>query len=447
VTFDQQASNDFDRAMWKAFWRKVIALLTGTKNELLPFDEVRRRLPIRGQHYIGLKEVPIDQIIGSEGRYADFDRAFLPVQSRTKERWINIDKAQYQQIDLPAVDLYKMGEAYFVRDGNHRISVARQRGQSFVDAYVVEIDIPVPLSANTVVDDLALKEEYARFIDRTDLLRKHPEVRFETAFPGQYRKLLEHIDVHRWFLGEQRKKEVSYPDAVASWYDNLYYPVISTLREADLARSFPGLTETDLYLWIMDYQWMLRQNLVGSSREVESGTPELDAGIPSARIMPDSPEFPVRKLIKALKRDNLLESILLKQERASFIQKTRFTSLCPKTELDPTLPGGYERILDHISVHRWYLGEQRGAAVAYKEAVTSWCDNVYLPLIKVIQDQGILVKFPGRSETDLYLWIIEHLWFLKQEYGEEISIEQAAERYMDDFQKDNKKNEIGGALD
>lgn len=259
MSIDKQASEDFDRAFWKAFWRKVISLLTGAKNELLPFDEVRRPMPMKGQHYLGLKEVPINQIIGSEGRYADFDRAFLPVQNRTKERWMNIDIAQYNQVNLPAVDLYKMGEVYFVRDGNHRISVARQRGQDFIDAFVTEIDIPVPLTADTVVDDLVQNEQYARFIERTDLLRLHPELRFETSYPGQYDNLLEHIDVHRWYLGEHRGGEVSYEEAVASWFDHVYLPLVNIIRDQGILKNFPGRSETDLYLWIIEHQWYLKQ--------------------------------------------------------------------------------------------------------------------------------------------------------------------------------------------
>jgi hypothetical protein len=108
--------------------------LTKGENELLPYDEVRKHLPIRGQHDIGLQQVPISQIVGSLGRYRDFDRAFLPLQKRTKDRWVSIDKAQYEEVGLPPIETYKIGEVYFVKDGNHRVSVARERGQDFVDA-------------------------------------------------------------------------------------------------------------------------------------------------------------------------------------------------------------------------------------------------------------------------------------------------------------------------
>ncbi|MGB7117328.1 MAG: hypothetical protein WBD56_14385, partial [Anaerolineales bacterium] len=123
MSFSQLANQDFDRAIKKGFWRKVLTRLTGKTNELLPFEEVRVKLPMRGQHYIGLKQVPIQNIVGSFGRYQDFDRAFLPTQKRTKARWVSINKAHYKQIFLPPVDLFKIGEIFFVKDGNHRVSV------------------------------------------------------------------------------------------------------------------------------------------------------------------------------------------------------------------------------------------------------------------------------------------------------------------------------------
>ena len=121
MSMNELANQDFERAVLRAFWRKIITRLTGEKNDLLPFDEVRARLPIRGQHYIGLRQVPVSKIIGSMGRYQDFDRAFLPIQIRTKDRWVSIDKAHYAQVILPPVDLYKIGDIYFVKDGNHRV--------------------------------------------------------------------------------------------------------------------------------------------------------------------------------------------------------------------------------------------------------------------------------------------------------------------------------------
>lgn len=259
MSIDDLAQRDFEQALRRAFWRQVASLLTGKSNELLPFEEVRKRLPLKGQRYLGLQTVPLDKIIGSESRYRDFDRAFLPRQTHTRDRWINIDKAHYQDIHLPPVELYKVGDVYFVRDGNHRISVARERGQEFIDAYVTEIEVPVPLTPDTDIRDLVLKQEYAAFLEATGLDKIRPEARIEFTIPGQYEKLLEHIAAHRWFLGEQQKREVPFEEAVASWYDNVYRPLVEIIRSQNILEDFPGRTEADLYLWIIEHQWYLRE--------------------------------------------------------------------------------------------------------------------------------------------------------------------------------------------
>ena len=145
ATFNRLAVQDFDQAINKAHWRDWISWLTRRSNNLMSLDVIRRTLPLKAEHYLGLQFVPLDKIVGSEGRYCDFDQAFFPRQSHLKGRWVSIDKAYYRAVSLPPVDLIKIDEVYFVRDGNHRISVARTRGQQFVDAYVTEIETPVSL--------------------------------------------------------------------------------------------------------------------------------------------------------------------------------------------------------------------------------------------------------------------------------------------------------------
>jgi hypothetical protein len=143
--FNQLVLQDFERAVWRAFWRDLFSRLTRKGNDLLSFDQVRQCLPLTRQHYRGLQAVPLNQVVGSEGRYRDFDRSFFPRQTRTRARWLSINQAYYKEVSLPPVELFKVGQGYFVRDGNHRVSVARAHGQEFIDAYVIEIDMPVPI--------------------------------------------------------------------------------------------------------------------------------------------------------------------------------------------------------------------------------------------------------------------------------------------------------------
>lgn len=258
-SFSQAARADFDEAFRKGFWRSVISWLTKHSNELLPFDEVRKRLPLRGQHYIGLKQVELNQIVGSVSRYQDFDRAFLPKQSHTRERWESVDKAHLQDVILPPIELYKLGDIYFVKDGNHRVSVAREKGQAFIDAYVIEIDIPVHLDSKLELRDLVMKQEQAQFYTETKMLDFIPDVDIEFSIPGQYTKLIEHIRVHRWYMGEELDRKISDREAVTGWYKDVYIPLIKILRRRNILSEFPDRTEADLYLWIIEHRFYLKE--------------------------------------------------------------------------------------------------------------------------------------------------------------------------------------------
>jgi hypothetical protein len=435
MTFDQLANQDFERAFLKAFVRNVVTWLTGKSNDLLPFDEVKDRLPLRGQHYIGLRQVPVEQIVGSLGRYRDFDRAFLPRQNRTRERWVSIDRAHYEEVILPPVDLYKMGEVYFVKDGNHRVSVARERGQEFVDAYVTEIVIPVSLTTDVVIADLDLKREYAVFLEETRLPAIRPTAHIDLTLPGEYERLLEHISVHRWYLGEQRNAEVPYEEAVASWYDSIYQPLVEILQEQRVIDQFPGRTAADLYLWTIEYLWYRR----------EAYKEEYAFESAARQFTRDYAEWPASRLVNLLKKATWVDYLILAQEHGAFKARTHLRELRPEVHIELTMPGLYEKLLNHIDVHRWYLGLQRNSEVSYEEAVISWCDHVYLPLVDLIRAQNILAEFPGRTETDLYLWIIEQQAFLKENYGQDLPIEQVAESFAEEFAPDPLKKSARSA--
>lgn len=259
MSFDHQTSEDFSRARLKAAWRRVISRLTGRRNELLRFDEVRRQLRAQGQHYAGARAVPLAAIVGSIGRYHDFDSAFLPRQNQTRGRWLNIDRAHYEELALPPVELYGLGETYFVKDGNHRVSVARERGQEFIDANVIELEAPVPIGSLEDLEEWIRQEDAVGFLSSTQLLKVRPDAHVLVTLPGQYEQLLEHIEVHRWFLGIEAEHEIPYLDAVASWYDRVYLPIVEGMREAGMLREFPQRTEADLYLWLIEHLWYLRE--------------------------------------------------------------------------------------------------------------------------------------------------------------------------------------------
>ena len=258
-----QANEAFSRARRRALWQGVLDFFKGKqalRASLLSFDMVRGKLKIRGQHYAGLQVIPIDKIVGSVGRYQEFDRAFLPAQEYIRERW----RAEYlaqtaHSGGLPPIEVYRIGDAYFVRDGHHRVSVLKELGATAVEAYVTEFETPVPLPADAVAADLDLKGEYAAFLLETGLDRLRPEQQVEFTVPGQYRTLEEHIAVHRYFVSQRESREVRYEEAVARWYDEVYCPLVKIIGEAEILELFPGRTEADLYLWLIEHQHYLSE--------------------------------------------------------------------------------------------------------------------------------------------------------------------------------------------
>lgn len=264
----------FDDARRREWISALIDALRHAPNDLLAFEEVRQRLQIRGQRDLGLCTVPIDHIVGSEGRYTDFDRHFLPRSDHTRERWMNIDRANEQYIELPPVDLYKIGEVYFVRDGNHRISVARRNHQQYVDANVIELMVDVPLEAHVSGADLPIKEEYNDFLEWTQLHVLRPQQHIAFSEQGGYLELIRHINAHRYFMGIDLKRAVTSTEAVVDWYDNVYMPVIEVIRRQDALKLFPKRTEADLYRWIMDHRWRMLEESGGNDPGPEAATLE-----------------------------------------------------------------------------------------------------------------------------------------------------------------------------
>lgn len=267
-----QAQEDYTRARRRAFMDEISSFLTRRPNELISFQEVRERLPIKSQAYVGVRAIPVDKIIGSVDRYEDFNRRFLPTQTTTRSRWENVDVAAITDIMLPPVDVYQIGDTYFVMDGNHRVSVAKERGMAFIDARIVELHTKLPLSPNMDRREMLRLAEYARFLEQTNLdtLRPGSNITFTTL--GRYDVLIEHISAHRWYMGIEKDRPVSWEEAVLDWYDNIYEPLVQIIEDLRILDEFPGRTPADLYLWIMDHRYYLNQ---GQEEQVGARTAAL----------------------------------------------------------------------------------------------------------------------------------------------------------------------------
>jgi len=249
-----QSREDFNRAKSKATLSTLLGRFAPERRELLSFDEVKELIKPRGSAYRGLKVVPVSLIVGSEGRYRDFTSAFLPKREGLRHRWESIDRAHLSYTDLPPIRLYQIGEVYFVRDGNHRVSVARTQGVERIDAEVVSLDSEIALKPGMTGEDLkraVIEYERDQLFAKTDIGKvvSPDEVLFTAT--GRYDELLKHIEVHKYFINQDRKEEISFEEAARSWYENLFRPIIDLVSDRKLARRFPGRTKADLYMWMI----------------------------------------------------------------------------------------------------------------------------------------------------------------------------------------------------
>jgi hypothetical protein len=216
-------------------------------------------LRLHSQRSLGLQNVPLNKIVGSVGRYNDFTRTFLPKKSVNPERWSQLDALARGMEGFPPVELYKVGDAYFVLDGNHRVSVAGQLDMDSIEAYVTELILPadIEIDENLTIEELIIKAGYLDFLRQTKLNHIRPGSEVILTEPGMYANVLEHIEVHHYFMCLDLKREASYEEAVGSWYDKVYMPMVEVIRECKILEDFPGRTEADLYVWLIRHQGAL----------------------------------------------------------------------------------------------------------------------------------------------------------------------------------------------
>jgi nucleotide-binding universal stress UspA family protein len=249
----RSAIEDFHRARRKAALQELLARIRGEPVTLLSYEEVRRMLQATTGRERGLQDISLDAIVGSVGRYTDFTRTFLPKDEVNAQRWARVKAATMDMAGLPPIQVYQIGGIYFVRDGNHRVSVAREIGATYIQAYVTEILTEVPLTSDTDPDDLILKAEYAAFLRWSDLRHVLPGKDLILTVPGKYEDLKEHIRVHQYYMGLEREAPVDLAEAVVHWYKTVYTPIADTINRLGVLRDFLDRTEADLYLWIAEH--------------------------------------------------------------------------------------------------------------------------------------------------------------------------------------------------
>jgi hypothetical protein len=253
-----QALRRFEEARRQALLKGVAARLTGRDTRLLPFEAVRSKLRQQNPLYQGLQEVPVNSILGSAGRYREFTRQFLPLNDNLRERWVSVDSLA-KSAGWPPISVYQVGDAYFVEDGNHRVSVARQLNNATIEAHVWKFPGDIHIDPEDKLDDVILRLGEHDFLAETRLDEKFPEHTICFTSPGRYSELLAQIYDLRQKLSLIDGEEMSYDDAVVAWYELIYLPTIQIIRDSTLLNDFPGRTEADLFAWLSIHRERLRE--------------------------------------------------------------------------------------------------------------------------------------------------------------------------------------------
>ena len=278
-----RATRDFDRAHRWAFFQDLLSAMRYNPADLLPFEIVQEKLHLGHKSYLGLQDIPLDKIVGSVGRYEDFTRNFMPRKTHTRPRWENIETLAEHGGWRP-IEVYKVSDTYFVRDGNHRVSVARQLGMETIEAEVWEYPTRVPLEADDDLDDLIIRAEYLEFLEDTQLDKLRPEQYIVLTLPGGYWELEESIAVHRHWESVDNGHDMTWAEAVTDWYDQIYLPLAEKIKTENILAYFPGRTEADLVVWVLRHWEKLERNYGGeevlSDEAVEDFAERTRANVP-----------------------------------------------------------------------------------------------------------------------------------------------------------------------
>lgn len=344
-----------------------MASLTGKSAALLSYDEVKEKLKASGGSVRGLQEIPLAAIVGSVGRYTDFTRSFLPRHDSDAQRWAGVQLATTGLVGLPPIDVYQMGDVYFVLDGNHRVSVARQLGATYIEAYVTEVHTKVPLTPEVRLDDLIIKARYADFLERTHLDKLRPGADLNVTVPGQYRVLEKQIELRRERMAEEQQPEISVDEAVTDWYDHIYLPVVEVIREQGILRDFPGRTETDLYVWVSEHRASLEQELGWQIK------PEAVLANLATQLSPRPERVMARvggRLLDAVTPDSLEAGPAAGRWRKEWVEPRRSDRLFPDilVALDGEA-GGWLALEYALQVARWEDGRLLGLHVVASDSL------------------------------------------------------------------------------
>lgn len=255
---DLNARTSFDRARRRSAYRRLARVIRGEGSpNLLPLEEATRRLRPFQRRYVGLRSIPVKQIVGTDSRGGDFDRDFLPRRPEMASRWREVERA-YPEGDFPPIVAYQLGDAYFVIDGHHRVAIARERGMHTIDAEVTELRARWHLRADADIVELIHAEQQRIFMEDSGLDRIRPNLSVRFSRPVGYIELLETIQLHGYHAMLAAGRALDPAEISVDWLEHVYEPTIEAIRREGLDQAYPEATEADLFLCV----WERRRELM-----------------------------------------------------------------------------------------------------------------------------------------------------------------------------------------
>jgi hypothetical protein len=217
------------------------------RERLLELDDVERRLKPFGRRYLGVRAIPLDALVGTDGRAGAFTRDFRPLHGFSRDRLRSLEGA-FAGSAFPPIVAVKLGEAYFVIDGHHRAALARRGGAEMIDADVTELVARVPLPAGADMLELVLRELERIFLEDSGLADARPDVRVAVSRPAHYLELLENLQVHGYHMMRGRGRVLANAEIAADWYDSIYMPTLAVIDSVRLDRLYRDVPPGDLFL-------------------------------------------------------------------------------------------------------------------------------------------------------------------------------------------------------
>jgi hypothetical protein len=216
-------------------------------DRLLELDEVERRLKPFGRRYLGLREIQLDALVGTDSRAHSFTRDFRPLHAFSRDRLRSLERA-FADGPFPPIVAVKLGEAYFVIDGHHRTALARRSGAETIDADVTELIARVPLPVGADMLEVVLRELERIFLEDSGLAEARPGLRISVSRPAHYLELLENIQVHGYHLMRGLGHVLENAEIAADWHDAIYTPTLTAVDRLRLARGYRDAPPGDLFL-------------------------------------------------------------------------------------------------------------------------------------------------------------------------------------------------------